>query len=213
MVGIVLVSHSATLAAGVRELAAEMAGPDVRLELAGGIEAPEPALGTDAVRVTEAIARADSGDGVLVLMDLGSAVLSAETALDLLEAEERERALLCEAPLVEGAVAAAVAARLGRPLAEVAAEARGGLQGKAAHLGSGEPEGPAPAAAPPPEQGPSLRLDIRNPLGLHARPAARFVQTAGSFEADVQVTNLTSGRGPASGRSLHRRARPLPQAA
>ena len=50
MVGIVIVSHSATLAAGVRELAAEMAGPDVRLELAGGIEEPEPALGTDAVR-------------------------------------------------------------------------------------------------------------------------------------------------------------------
>src|ERR671936_119157 len=202
VVGIVIVSHSATLAAGVRGLAAEMSGPDVRLELAGGLDEPE-ALGTDAVRVADAIARADSGDGVLVLMDLGSAVLSAETALDLLTPEQKERVLLCEAPLVEGAVAAAVAARLGTPLAEVAAEARGGLQGKAAHLGSGEPEGPAPAAAPPPEQGPSLRLDIRNPLGLHARPAARFVQTAGSFEADVQVTNLTSGRGPASGRSLN----------
>src|SRR5919198_1659132 len=202
VVGIVIVSHSATLAAGVRGLAAEMSGPDVRLELAGGLDEPE-ALGTDAARVADAITRADSGDGVLVLMDLGSAVLSAETALELPTDEQRERVLLCEAPLVEGAVAAAVAARLGTPLAEVAAEARGGLQGKAAHLGSGEPEGPAPAAAPPPEQGPSLRLDIRNPLGLHARPAARFVQTAGSFEADVQVTNLTSGRGPASGRSLN----------
>ena len=129
MVGIVIVSHSATLAAGVRELAAEMAGPDVRLELAGGIDAPEPALGTDAVRVAEAIARADSGDGVLVLMDLGSAVLSAETALDLLTAEQQGRVLLCEAPLVEGAVAAAVAARLGASLPEVAAEARVDLRG------------------------------------------------------------------------------------
>jgi multiphosphoryl transfer protein len=204
MVGIVLVSHSATLAAGVRELAAEMAGPDVRLEPAGGIEAPEPALGTDAVRVAEAIARADSGDGVLVLMDLGSAVLSAETALDLLTAEQRGRVLLCEAPLVEGAVAAAVAARLGAPLPEVAAEARGALQGKAAHLGGGEPESPAaePATAPP-EEGLMLRLDIRNPLGMHARPAARFVQTAGGFDANVEVTNLTRGRGPASGRSLN----------
>ena len=128
MVGIVIVSHSATLAAGVRELAAEMAGPDVRLELAGGIDAPEPALGTDAVRVAEAIARADSGEGVLVLMDLGSAVLSAETALDLLTAEQQGRVLLCEAPLVEGAVAAAVAAKLGASLPEVAAEARGGLK-------------------------------------------------------------------------------------
>ena len=146
MVGIVIVSHSATLAAGVREVAAEMAGPDVRLELAGGIEAPEPALGTDATRVAEAIARADSGDGVIVLMDLGSAVLSAETALELLTEEQRKRVLLCEAPLVEGAVAAAVAARLGSSLQAVAAEARGGLQGKAAQLDTGEPG--APAVAP-----------------------------------------------------------------
>src|SRR5919197_1557206 len=134
VVGIVIVSHSATLAAGVRGLAAEMAGTDVRLEPAGGLDAPD-ALGTDAVRVAEAIARADSGDGVLVLMDLGSAVLSAETALDLLTPELRERVLLCEAPLVEGAVAAAIAARLGASLPEVAAEATGGLQGKVAQLG------------------------------------------------------------------------------
>jgi len=203
VVGIVIVSHSGTLAEGVRELAAEMAGPDVRIELAGGL-AEEGALGTDAVRVMEAIGRADSGDGVLVLMDLGSAVLSAETALDFLTPEQRESVLLCEAPLVEGAVAAAVAARLGQPLAEVAKEARGGLQGKVAQLGSGEPAAPGPAGtAAPLEEGLTLRLDIRNPLGLHARPAARFVQTAAGFDANVQVMNLTSGRGPASGRSLN----------
>jgi phosphocarrier protein FPr len=199
MVGIVIVSHSATLAAGVRELAAEMAGPDVRIELAGGL-AEEGALGTDAVRVQDAIGRADSGDGVLVLMDLGSAVLSAETALDFLEPEQREAVLLCEAPLVEGAVAAAVASKLGERLAAVAQEARGGLQGKVAQLGA---EGPAATTPSPPEEGPALRLEIRNPLGLHARPAARFVQTAAGFDADVQVQNLTTGRGPASGRSLN----------
>jgi len=149
MVGIVIVSHSETLAAGVRELAAEMAGPDVKLELAGGL-AEAGALGTDAVRVMEAIGRADSGDGVLVLMDLGSAVLSAETALDFLTPEQRESVLLCEAPLVEGAVAAAVAARLGEPLAEVANEARGGLQGKTAQLGAGEPAASAPVGASAP---------------------------------------------------------------
>jgi phosphoenolpyruvate-protein phosphotransferase/dihydroxyacetone kinase phosphotransfer subunit len=203
MVGIVIVSHSATLAAGVHEVAAEMAGPDVRLELAGGIEAPEPTLGTDATRVAEAIARADSGDGVLVLMDLGSAVLSAETALELLTEEQRERVLLCEAPLVEGAVAAAVAAKLGSPLQEVAAEARGGLQGKVAQLDTGEPETTAIAPAAAPSDGLTRQLEIRNPLGLHARPAARFVQTAGGFDADVEVTNLARGQGPASGRSLN----------
>jgi len=203
VVGIVIVSHSATLAEGVRELAAEMAGPEVKLELAGGL-AEEGALGTDAVRVMEAIGRADSGDGVLVLMDLGSAVLSAETALDFLTPEQRESVLLCEAPLVEGAVAAAVAARLREPLAEVAKEARGGLQGKTAQLGAGEPAAPASAGTSSPlEEGLTLRLDIRNPLGLHARPAARFVQTAAGFDANVQVLNLTSGHGPASGRSLN----------
>jgi multiphosphoryl transfer protein len=203
MVGIVIVSHSETLAAGVRELAAEMAGPDVKLELAGGL-AEEGALGTDAVRVMEAIGRADSGDGVLVLMDLGSAVLSAETALDFLTPEQRESVLLCEAPLVEGAVAAAVAARLGEPLAQVAKEARAGLQGKTAQLGAGEAASPGPAGASAPlEEGLTLRLDIRNPLGLHARPAARFVKTAAGFDANVQVMNLTSGRGPAGGRSLN----------
>ena len=127
MVGLVIVTHSATLAAGVAELARGMGG-EVPIELAGGIDAPEPGLGTDAVRVAEAIERADQGDGVLVLMDLGSAVLSAEMALDMISAERRARVLLTEAPLAEGAVAAAVTAKLGASLEEVAAEARGSLQ-------------------------------------------------------------------------------------
>ena len=200
MVGLVIVSHSATLADGVAELARGM-GADVPIELAGGIDAPEPALGTDATRVVEAIERADQGDGVLVLMDLGSAVLSAEMALDLLPEERRERVLLCDAPLVEGAVAAAVTAKLGAPLEEVAAEARGALDAKATHLGSGDPA--APVAAVTGDGSRTITLTVRNPLGLHARPAARFVQTAGSFDADVTVRNVTTGRGPASGRSLN----------
>ena len=200
MVGLVIVSHSAALAAGVAELARGMGG-EVPIELAGGIDAPEPALGTDAVRVSEAIERADKGDGVLVLMDLGSAVLSAEMALDLLPAERSARVLLSEAPLAEGAVAAAVTAQLGASLEEVAAEARGALQAKVAHLGTSEAEAPVSAAT----DGGALtvRLAVRNPLGLHARPAARFVQTAGSFDADVTVTNATTGGGAASGRSLN----------
>jgi multiphosphoryl transfer protein len=200
MVGLVIVSHSATLAEGVAELARGM-GAEVPIELAGGVDAPEPALGTDATRVVEAIEQADQGDGVLVLMDLGSAVLSAEMALDLLPPERRERVLLCEAPLVEGAVAAAVTAKLGASLADVAAEARGALQAKVAHLGSGEPS--APAAAAGDDGSRTIALTVQNALGLHARPAARFVQTAGSFEADINVTNTTTGRGPASGRSLN----------
>jgi phosphocarrier protein FPr len=176
-------------------------GGEVPIELAGGIESPEPALGTDAVRVAEAIERADQGEGVLVLMDLGSAVLSAEMALDLLPAERRTRVLLTEAPLAEGAVVAAVTAKLGASLEEVAAEARGALQAKIAHLGSDETEAAVDAVLG--DGGTTVRLPVRNPLGLHARPAARFVQTAGRFDADVSVTNLTTGGGPASGRSLN----------
>src|SRR5438093_2031067 len=176
-------------------------GGEVPIELAGGIDAPEPGLGTDAVRVAEAIERADQGDGVLVLMDLGSAVLSAEMALDMVSAERRARVLLTEAPLAEGAVAAAVTAKLGASLEEVATEARGSLQAKIAHLGAGEEEAPVQAGSD--DDSATVRLDVRNPLGLHARPAARFVQTAGSFDADVTVTNVTTGRGPASGRSLN----------
>jgi phosphoenolpyruvate-protein phosphotransferase/dihydroxyacetone kinase phosphotransfer subunit len=200
VVGLVIVSHSATLAEGVAELARGM-GAEVPIELAGGIDAPEPALGTDAAQVLEAIERADQGDGVLVLMDLGSAVLSAEMALDLLPEERRERVVLSEAPLVEGAVAAAVTAKLGASLAEVAAEARGALEAKTTHLRPGEPT--APVAAVTGNGSQTIRLIVRNPLGLHARPAARFVQTAGSFDADVTVVNLTGGRGPSSGRSLN----------
>src|SRR4029450_12568560 len=200
MVGLVIVSHSATLAEGVAELARGM-GAEVPIELAGGIEAPEPALGTDAARVLDAIERADQGDGGVVFVDLGSAVLSAEMALDLLPPERRERVVLSEAALVEGAVAAAVTAKLGAPLADVVPAARGGLGAKATHLGSGETA--APEAAVADGAGRTITLTVRNPLGLHARPAARFVQTAGGFDAGVSVTNLTTGRGPASGRSLN----------
>jgi phosphoenolpyruvate-protein phosphotransferase/dihydroxyacetone kinase phosphotransfer subunit len=200
MVGIVIVSHSAKLAEGVAELARGM-GAEVPIELAGGIDAPEPGLGTDAAQVLDAIERADQGDGVLVLMDLGSAVLSAEMALDLLPEERRERVTLSEAPLVEGAVAAAVTAKLGASLSDVAAEARGALEAKATHLGSGDPTAPVAAAGGNGSR--TITLTVRNPLGLHARPAARFVQTAGAFDADVAVTNVTTGRGAASGRSLN----------
>jgi phosphocarrier protein FPr len=98
-------------------------------------------------------------------------------------------------------VAAAVTAKLGASLEEVAAEARGALRAKVAHLGTGEAKAPVSAASD--EGGATVRLAVRNPLGLHARPAARFVQTAGSFDADVTVTNVTTSSGPASGRSLN----------
>jgi multiphosphoryl transfer protein len=205
VVGIVIVSHSYRIAAGVAELAREMGGPDVRIETAGGLDLPDHPIGTDAVMVQQAIERAWSADGVLVLMDLGSAVLSAEMALELLgfDEERRGKILLCEAPLVEGAVAAAVTAKMGGSLEAVAAEARGGLAGKLAHLGTGEPAPAAVQEGPREEGAVSIRLSVRNAHGLHARPAARFVQTAAAFDARVAVLDLTNGRGPADAASLN----------
>lgn len=206
MVGILVVTHSARLAEGVAELAREMAGPEVALEAVGGLDEPGRPLGTDALQVLQALERVWSEDGVLVLMDLGSAVLSAEMALDMLPEERRDRVQLCEAPVVEGAVAAAVAARLGEPLSRVAGEARAGLAAKVAHLGgpgeaaAGRPE--APGDGSPAAGGLTLRLVLTNPLGLHARPAARLVRTAGRFDAAVELTNLSTGKGPARARSL-----------
>lgn len=205
MVGLVIVSHSRKLADGVVELATEMGGGDVNIVAAGGTDLPDDPLGTDAMKVMAAVERAQDGDGVLVLMDLGSAVLSAEMAVEMMDPGEG-RILLCEAPLIEGAVAAASAARAGMSIEEVAAEARNGLAGKVAHLASTPaPETTeAPVRETPAEEGwVSARIHIDNALGLHARPAARFVRTASSFAADVRVTNLSTGAGPASARSLN----------
>jgi multiphosphoryl transfer protein len=205
MVGLVLVSHSATLAQGTAELARQMGGEDVAIEPAGGLDLPDRPIGTDAVVVSAAIERAWSDEGVLVLMDLGSAVLSAEMAVEMLDDERRERVLLTSAPFVEGAVAAAVAARLGRSLRDVAAEARGGLAPKAEHVGDAPTAAGAPLAEATIPGGPeaSIRLVVANRLGLHARPAARFVTTASRFGAHVTVRDLTNGRGPADARSLN----------
>lgn len=113
MIGLAIVSHSARLAEGVRELALQVAQGKVRIAAAGGTADPENPIGTDAFRVLEAIDAVYSEDGVLVLMDLGSAVLSAEMALELLGEDRRAHVRLCAAPLVEGAVAAASLAAAG----------------------------------------------------------------------------------------------------
>jgi multiphosphoryl transfer protein len=204
VVGIVIVSHSATLAEGVAELARGMGGDEIPLAVAGGLDAPDRPLGTDAMLVLRAIEEVWSDDGVLVLMDLGSAVLSAEMALDFLDEDRRAKVLLSAAPVVEGAVAAVVAAKLGEPLDRVAAEASGGLVPKASHLGEAEPVAPPALADPAPgdDDGHELVFTLRNAHGLHARPAAKLVQTAGRFEAEIMVENTTNGRGPVTARSL-----------
>jgi dihydroxyacetone kinase phosphotransfer subunit len=127
LVGIVVVSHSAQIAAGTVDLARQMAGDELRIEAAGGMA--DGSLGTDAALIMAAIEAADSGAGVLVLVDLGSAVLATQTALELMGESAAARVRLSGGPLVEGAVVAAVQASVGDDLAAVlaAAEEAAGL--------------------------------------------------------------------------------------
>ena len=119
MVGIVVVSHSSDLAEGLAALAAQMAGPDVRIEPAGGL--PDGGLGTDEDRVRAAIKAADQGAGVVILGDLGSAILTVRHVLERHNGNGTVR--LVDAPIVEGAVAAAVTASANMPLEDVARSA------------------------------------------------------------------------------------------
>ena len=118
MVGLVIVSHSPKIAEGIKELALEMAQGYTQLYTAGGLE--DGTIGTDAVRIMEAIQAADTGDGVLVMADLGSGVMSSETAIDMLDGEVNVK--LADAPIVEGSIVAAVEASIGKSLDEVLAE-------------------------------------------------------------------------------------------
>jgi PTS hybrid protein len=116
VIGIVLVSHSEQLASGLAEMARQVAG-DVPIVPAGG--AADGGIGTDADRIAAAIEQADGGDGVLVLADLGSAVLTVRAALG----NGVSNAVLADAPLVEGAIAAAVGASIGLTLEQAVAAA------------------------------------------------------------------------------------------
>jgi dihydroxyacetone kinase phosphotransfer subunit len=111
VVTVVLVSHSADIAAGLAAMAGQVAGPAVPIVAVGG--AVDGSLGTDGGRVLEVLEEAAAGAGAVVLVDLGSSVLSVRAALNELSAEERDHLSVADAPLVEGAIAAAVAASAG----------------------------------------------------------------------------------------------------
>jgi len=200
VVGLVIVSHSTALAQGVVELAREMGGEEVAIEAAGGMD--DGAVGTDAELVRAAVERARSPEGVLILMDLGSALMSAEMATEMIE-PDGGRVLLSAAPLVEGAVAAAARARSGGSLDEVAAEAGGALAMKTSQLGEDAPAGdPGAPSADDSADALELRLRVENRLGLHARPVARFIAATSGLDARLEVRNVTRATGPADGRSM-----------
>ncbi|WP_314192960.1 dihydroxyacetone kinase phosphoryl donor subunit DhaM [uncultured Arthrobacter sp.] len=205
-VRIVVVSHSDKIADGAVELAAQMA-PDVMMLPAGGTS--DGRIGTSMEKVMAALETAAGGDGVVVLTDLGSAVMTAESAMEF--AEAGAPVLLADAPIVEGLVAAAVAAQGGasvhavrraaeathgypasRPKAEdhVAAGGRGqpagGLTaGGQAPYGpaTGEPAGPAAPDA-------SGDFELVNLAGMHARPAAKIAGGLSALDAEVTVNGV-----------------------
>jgi PTS hybrid protein len=118
MVNLLIVSHSAQLAAGVKEFASQVAGDRIKIAAAGG--AADGSLGTSVERIQEGFQEVSSPDGVLVLVDIGGAVLSVESVIEGLEPT---RVMISDAPLVEGAYLAAVEASAGATLEETASAA------------------------------------------------------------------------------------------
>lgn len=194
MIGIVAVSHSARLGEAALELALQMVHDGevrVRVAAGAGVDAEGvPILGTDAVAVSAAIDElATECDGVLVLMDLGSAVLSAELAVELRSSDVPVR--LAPAPFVEGLLAAVVSAAAGGSLDTVAAEASTALAAKTGALGVEEAHEAETSDAPKDDDAQVRRVRVRNPQGIHARPAALIAKA--SSGADVRVRRLPDG--------------------
>lgn len=117
MVGVVLVSHSQKLVEGLHELVSQLSGGQVPIAIAGG--GPQGELGTSAEKIRDAIQAVAQPDGLVVLVDLGSAVLSSEMAIEMLDPPPPGEVRLSSAPLVEGAVVAVIHAGLGNTLAEI----------------------------------------------------------------------------------------------
>lgn len=201
-VALVLVSHSRALAEGAAQVAAQMA-PGVRIVPAGGTEGGGLGTSFDLVDAALLDATAD-GRSAVVVADLGSAVLTTESVLELTDPAVAARVVLADAPFVEGAVAAAVTAHGRADLATVAASARAaagtfGTVAAAAPVPTApvaprEPDASAPPAQPVTTQDGSVVATavLRNPLGLHARPAALIVRMLAHFDAKVQVNGVNA---------------------
>jgi phosphocarrier protein FPr len=163
----------------------------VPIAVAAGLD--EDTFGTDAQQIQAAIEEVDGPEGVVVLMDLGSAILSAEMALEFLDEDARSRVVLSPAPLIEGLIAAAVTAAGGAGRAEVAREAERGLRPKLEHLGeSAQPGADADADA---DGDLEAEFTIVNDDGLHARPAAILVASVRRYDAEVSL-RCPPGEGP-----------------
>lgn len=166
------------MAEGLVELARQMA-PSVALHAAGGTD--DGGLGTSFEKVSAAIVAADGGAGVVVLCDLGSAILTAETALELVGDDVRDRIRIADAPFVEGGLAAAVAAETGEGRDAVADAGEAAWAQGRAERAADESEALGDSGAY------RRSVVLKNADGLHARPAAELVKLASTFNAHVTV--------------------------
>lgn len=182
-VSLVVVSHSGKIADGAAELAAQMA-PDVEVLTAGGT--PDGRIGTSLEKVLAALDKTGSG-GTVILTDLGSAVMTAESALEF--AENAEDVVLADAPLVEGLVAAAVAAQGGADMHAVkrAAEAAGGPVRRQEEPPRRTVEEGRVTGAGPDFTG---DFELVNLAGMHARPAAKIAGGLSALDAEVTVNGV-----------------------
>jgi dihydroxyacetone kinase phosphotransfer subunit len=212
MIGIVVVSHSPALAQAAVDLALEMVRetpPSIAIAAGAG----EGIIGTDAVKVANAIDEVASGDGVLVFMDLGSAVLSGTMATEFMSTSDEVR--LTDAPFVEGLIAAVVLANAGASLDEVDREARAAMGAKQSQLADRDEAAPAAdivssesnaAMATDPEGAAPSAITAEETIvssdGLHTRPATAIVQALAGVDAAVTITDLTTGGGPVSAKSM-----------
>ncbi len=198
MVNLVLVSHSPEVAEGIKKLVEQMIqNEEITVEAAGGTDTGD--IGTSIDKITSAIQKCMSEEGVLVLMDLGSAVMTTEMCLDMLPEDVRGKVKLSNAPLVEGAIAAAGASVQGLSLTEVdraANETKNTAkveQPKETFSETDSVEG---------KDYISTFARITNKTGLHARPASIFVETASRFKSEIRIKNISANKPSVNAKSI-----------
>ncbi|USR78875.1 dihydroxyacetone kinase phosphoryl donor subunit DhaM [Arcanobacterium pinnipediorum] len=186
-VGIVVVSHSPALAQAAVDFASQML-PEKKINVAVAAGTEDGSFGTDAMMIMSAIETVNTGDGVVVLTDLGSAVLSTDVALEFLG--HPGDVVMADAPFVEGLLAAMVSANGGHSLADVLGQARGAYLAKASQIRQYSDQGDEALADDSAVEGDvagqiSRTVRIVNPMGLHARPAAQITDLVSKFDAEV----------------------------
>ncbi len=205
MVGLVIVSHSRKLALAIAELVKSLTTDTLPIAVAGGVGDDYAELGTDATDIMEAIEKVHSDEGTLILVDMGSALLSTELALEFLGEDIAKNIKVTSAPVLEGAVSAGVQIQLNSPLEKVYSEAMAGLQAKQIHLDENV-EDTALANNDTVDLAKnantlSKQFIIENPHGLHVRPVTQLIQTIAPFTSKIGIQNSSKQSEIVDGRS------------